>query len=462
MGDKMLKVYFVDDDELIITELKCIIDWSKYDFEICGYSNDPIFAIDDILEKKPSLVICDVQMDELNGLDLAKKVTDMNDDISFCFLSAFDKFDYAVEAIRIGAIRYLKKPIKKEELITLLKEIREKEIVKFEHQLSTLLASTNPYQNYEVAKLFEKSSIFKSNIPFRIVVLYGDIKEFNPILLGASYITLYDDSVTEMYLVYNVNLELIKELIRDKNISAGVSAECNNYNNIVDLLKTAINASKNKFITNKNELIVYKENPNVEKVVNMIKSINHQFELKKFISDLKNIIISNHITSNNIQFIYQTIIYSMIRLGLIEADVDLINVSVLHFYQSIEQMIDDLLMNYKENINHDFNDLLLNEVKEDLKKNLSKKLSLSDYARKYGYNTSYFSQWFKKTCGISFVEYVITERIELAKNLIKYKKHASLKNVAIEVGYDDYYHFSKIFKKYTGLSPIEFQNKIHN
>ena len=232
MGDKMLKVYFVDDDELIITELKCIIDWSKYDFEICGYSNDPVLAIEEILEKKPSLVICDVQMDELNGLDLAKRITDKNDKISFCFLSAFDKFDYAVEAIRIGAIRYLKKPIKKEELVVLLKEIKTKEIVKFEHQLSTLLASTNPYQNYEVAKLFEKSLIFKPNIPFRIVVLYGEVKGINASSLGSSYINLYDDSVTEMYLVYNVNLQLINELINNKNISAGVSAECDNYNNI--------------------------------------------------------------------------------------------------------------------------------------------------------------------------------------------------------------------------------------
>ena len=55
----MLTVYFVDDDILIINELKNIINWNEYYFEIVGYNVDPLLAKEEILQKKPTLVICD-------------------------------------------------------------------------------------------------------------------------------------------------------------------------------------------------------------------------------------------------------------------------------------------------------------------------------------------------------------------------------------------------------------------
>lgn len=456
----MLNVYFVDDDELIIEELKSIIDWNKHNFEICGYSTDPVIAMKDIIALEPTLVICDVQMDILNGLKLAEQVTNINKKINFCFLSAYDKFDYAIEAIRIGAIRYLKKPIKIDELVHLLFEIREKEIEKLTHQLSAILANSNPYQDDELRKLFEQSHLFKSGMTFRIVVLFGDVDDIDISKVGMSRIVLYKDNKMVISLVYDVDLEKLNKITLEKNISIGISSESNNYNNMSYLLKTARIASKNKFITGKHELVEFKENPNVELLINAIKSANYSYDLKKIILNLKKSIIELGITTNYIQMIYQVIIYSLIKFKLIEYDVDIINVSVLHFYHSIDQMIEDLLMNFEEFMEQDLNVILLNEIKADLKKNLSNKISLSEYAGKYGYNTSYFSQWFKKICGMSFVEYVITERIEIAKHLIMNSTHLSLRSVALEVGYDDYYHFSKIFKKYTGLSPIDFQNKV--
>ena len=459
----MLKVYFVDDDELIIEELKSIIDWSKYDFEICGYSTDPIVAIDEILELKPTLVICDVQMDILNGLKLAEKITNINKDTNFCFLSAYDKFDYAVEAIRIGAIRYLKKPVKEDELIGLLKETKEKEARKYSYHLSAILANANPYQNNELRVFFESSPLFRKDEEFNIVVLFGTLDDIDVSSSGTSNIVLYNDSAMEINIIYNLDFDKLKELIHNKHVSVGVSEKANNYHKMGDLLKTARIASKNKFITGKYELIQYRDNPNVDLLIEKIKNINYPYELKKVISELKDSLIQLKITANYIQLIYQVIIYSLTRLKLIEYDREAMNVSVLHFYQSIDNMIEDLLVNFEEVIDQDFNSILINKIKEDINDNLSRKLSLSEYAKKYGYNTSYFSQWFKKTCGISFVEYVINARIEMAKYLITIRPHASLRSIAVEVGYDDYYHFSKIFKKNTGLSPTEFQSNIqHN
>ena len=84
----MRSVYFIDDEYWLLTELKSIIDWKNYGFEICGQSTDPFVAEKEILALKPDLVICDIYMDGMNGFELAEKVRGKNSKIGFCFLVA--------------------------------------------------------------------------------------------------------------------------------------------------------------------------------------------------------------------------------------------------------------------------------------------------------------------------------------------------------------------------------------
>lgn len=120
----MLKVYFVDDEELLLRELVGIIDWNAHGFEICGFNTDPVAAKGEILRLKPALVISDVRMDEMSGLELAEEVAKSEPDISFAFLSAYDRFEYAVKALKIGASDYLTKPISAAELVALANKIK--------------------------------------------------------------------------------------------------------------------------------------------------------------------------------------------------------------------------------------------------------------------------------------------------------------------------------------------------
>lgn len=122
----MFKVYLVDDEALIIEELRYLISWEDYGFHVIGSSTDPVKAEKEILENHPDLVFCDVSMDKMNGFTLFEHVRKQRK-IKFCFLSAFDTFEYAQEAVRLGAIRYLKKPIRTKDLISLLTEVKENE-----------------------------------------------------------------------------------------------------------------------------------------------------------------------------------------------------------------------------------------------------------------------------------------------------------------------------------------------
>lgn len=459
----MLTVYFVDDDELIIEELMQIIKWDNYNYKVCGYSTDAVKAKDEILELCPTLVISDVQMAGLSGLKLAEEVGKENSSITFCFLSVFDKFDYAIEAIRLGAIRYLKKPIRVNELTLLLEETKNKALEKFSHELTSILFSETIKQENMLYKLFDNSLLFEKNLPFRIVVSFGKLNDkidYSPYC--KSYEMFYKDELMQIYIMFNLDIEKFKEVTSLYNVSLGISEEKVDFKSISKQFKDARIASRQEFITEKKEFTVYEENSNVENLIKEIENTANAYELKNILIHLKEKIIKDKIIVNYIQKLYTVIIYSLIRHDVIEYNDIIVNLSAIYFYKSLEEMIQDLLVNFEQSNVEDYNVSLYEEIKKDLEKNLSRKVSLSEYAGKYGYNTSYFSQLFKKMFGTSFAEYLISLKIEKAKELIASKSRLSLRNIASEVGYDDYYHFSKIFKKYTNYTPTEYKDLFYN
>ncbi len=449
----MLTVYFVDDDILIINELKNIINWNEYYFEIVGYNVDPLLAKEEILQKKPTLVICDVQMDGLNGFKLAESIKQLNSHINFVYLSAYDKFDYAVEAIRLGAIRYIKKPLKKEQLINLLLEINTKNQTDFNEQIYNNLVN----HAESIKDLFENNALLPKNESFNIITLNGknhqkvieDIQDIS----SMTYCIYSDENFTSVIVF---NLKNFTSFIQNyPNISSGISPILTNYEHIDKYLRLTRIASKQKFLTGKNEHITIEENNNYLKICNQFKECEKIFELQQLIKNLKENLIKNNIIVYNLQSIYKSIVYALIRFNLV--DKDIFDISVLDEYDNIDDLINDLLNYFNKNDNDDFSELIINEVKNELINNIDKKISLSYFAKKYGYNISYFSQLFKKIVGTSFAEYFILLKMDKAKLLIT-NSSMPLQNIASSVGYDDYYHFSKMFKKYTQYSPTEFRN----
>ena len=98
----MFKVYLVDDEKPIIDELLSIIDWEGLNCSVCGYNTDSITAMQEIIEKKPDILISDINMRGMNGLELVSFVSKELKDLGVILLSAYDLFDYAAEAIRLS------------------------------------------------------------------------------------------------------------------------------------------------------------------------------------------------------------------------------------------------------------------------------------------------------------------------------------------------------------------------
>lgn len=95
-----------------------------------------------------------------------------------------------------------------------------------------------------------------------------------------------------------------------------------------------------------------------------------------------------------------------------------------------------------------------------LTENYEHKISLDQIAHNMYLSPVYISKIFKEETGDSPINYLIKIRLEKAKEILISERNGSIKNIANAVGYEDVYHFSKLFKKYYGISPLHYRRKL--
>lgn len=122
----MLKVFLVEDEFVIREGLKANIPWEQYGYEFVGEASDGEMALPLIRAAKPDVLITDIKMPFMDGLSLSKIVSSEFPKIKIVIISGYDDFEYARQAIEVGAIQYLLKPITKMTLRKTMLEMKEK------------------------------------------------------------------------------------------------------------------------------------------------------------------------------------------------------------------------------------------------------------------------------------------------------------------------------------------------
>lgn len=117
----------IADDELKVCELVThLVNWEGLGMEIIGFAHDGETALDIILNQKPDIVITDIRMPGLSGLEMIKMAKKAQSNSEFIVISGFKQFDYAKEALQYGVSNYLLKPINRKELNYTLAEIQSR------------------------------------------------------------------------------------------------------------------------------------------------------------------------------------------------------------------------------------------------------------------------------------------------------------------------------------------------
>ncbi|MCQ2523082.1 MAG: response regulator [Lachnospiraceae bacterium] len=148
-----LKLVLVDDEPILLKGLINTYDWDSMGFEVVGTAQNGEQAIDVIKEVKPHVVLTDIRMKQISGLDVIESISKEGLDCLFIVLSAYRDFEYAQAACDLGAFAYLLKPIEddklQETMISAYKSVMDK------------IKSSEKYANWENLVMKDSASFLQ-------------------------------------------------------------------------------------------------------------------------------------------------------------------------------------------------------------------------------------------------------------------------------------------------------------
>lgn len=399
-----MKILIVDDEIITIKMLKTLIDWEKLGLELIGYANDGVQAYDILKNQKVDIILSDIRMANMNGIELIKKVSNLYEDVKFILMSAYADFEYAKEAMQLGCSNYILKPIDEIELEKTLRKVIE-----------------------EIRGKEDKK---------RIV----------------------DSSIKKLQL-----FELYKYMKFGKNINS-VLKDVNSYkidfNNYYIILIQQENSSMNDYMrVNSIELFHHKY---IEKLLDEIIVENYKKNYVDFLFDDESCVLivdrvkDEEITlmCKNIQDKFLQEIEIKTKVFFSEKGKELSMLPIL--YEKLEKDILEKLdeNSYEEKKYSEAVEKCLKIIERDYDKNIS----LDEVTKEVAVSKNYFCHIFKKEMNMSIWNYLTKVRLEKAKELLR-KSDMKSYEIAFKVGYDNPSYFSKIFKKIEKMTPNEYREK---
>ncbi|MBZ9689297.1 response regulator transcription factor [Clostridium estertheticum] len=496
----MYKVMLVDDENLIVQGLLNIIEWDKLGLEVTETADNAISAIE-MFEKKPvNIVITDINMPKVTGLELIKKIRSIDEQVKFIILSGYDEFSYAKTAIEYGVENYILKPINEDELQQALIKIvdtmhREKE------KQSRLLSKNRKLIQFINGKI-DKSELCKIqqviNIGLNekrytvssITIAQKGNKEssnINDIIERNTYgkceiIRNYDGQVIiinpwnenstkedVMNYFYCIKDKLLEELDTDIFIGVGDLVDS------IDKLKESYNVAnklKKYILTEGFNICLCKED--ISKIKDNKRSFTKEIELiNKLIIEKNNGKLQDYIielfddcrlTPKNIYDLSIKIIFLTDKISE-EFEIDtkyskdsLSNTIVELCNESTRDNVKAFLIRELEelgrlmNINTIKYSPVIQQIINSVNEKYYEELSLKTLAYQYNINSSYLGQIFTKEIGVSFSEYLNRTKNMKAKELIL-NTNMKINDIAKAVGFSDTSYFYRKFKKYYGVCP---------
>lgn len=135
------KVILVDDEEEVIDVIERKIHWDMLGFDVVGSANNGVKALELVEKQQPDVVITDIKMPYMDGLELSRRLNNDYQNIHIIIFTGFDEFEYAKEAVHLEIEEYMLKPINALELSDCLKRVKNSLDKEREEKLSRKLAN---------------------------------------------------------------------------------------------------------------------------------------------------------------------------------------------------------------------------------------------------------------------------------------------------------------------------------
>lgn len=502
----MIKLLIAEDEHLERKAINFFIDkLYPEEIEIAAEVSNGEEAIFQALENDVDLVLMDIQMPKLSGLDAAEKLKKKAPETEIIILTAHSEFDYAQKSIKIGVSDYLVKPYVeaefKEVIDSALQKIKsQKKEVKKEKKLLEKIKNISPVLEKEIILNIiynTESSLrnflkhkrmlgIKGNKYFFFTVSYQDNKKIETEFYNTlreelknyfAAVISYNGLMNSIFLIIDDQLDSkiksseyqkLEKKIRNNLKTGSREPEINKSSISSDFkeISEVYNQTKNSTADSRFSINNYPYQS--EKRV-FAKIIDKNYELaREEFNKIYDYLLEEE--QNNLNWIksflrrflvflnrrlmeYYSVQQPFLKMESLESEVELIDNPEglkIYFEQIIEKLIEDLSNNTKEQKVQ-----IIETVKDYIEENYQDDISLEDVAEYISFSKYYLSKLFKEVEGINYKDYLIKVRMEAAKE--KLKKGEEIKVVACEVGYSDRNYFSRAFKKYTGISPGKYQ-----
>lgn len=533
----MYRILLADDEGIVLNSLEFIIEKNfsgKYELETAKTGRSAIEAAERF---RPDIIFMDIQMPGINGIDAMREIREFSANVIFVVLTAYDKFDYAKEAIGLGVLDYLNKPVNRKVVVEVIeramKEIdtrreRRQNDLQLKERMETIMPIIENGFIYSILfqeRFDEDIENYKNllgitaSYGYMMAVVFGDRQQGNYMTnaVGTSVRAQMDyyskvreiikdtfpEAVVgnvsankipvfmpagELKVAYNNRIDMIdkaRAAARSMNKATGLSFRIG-FGGVVDKLKDALQSydgalkalySTKGSVAHVDDLsmaVEYEDDYPVEieeaifeklqdgKPEECLAQADKFFDwmVNRYGDDEMSIklkVLEFAITSETVMYRNGGGLYRFnSRKDYLQEVLEIKGYELLKkwYMDKIRSAASVMVRGSEDHTNE-----LIRQAKEYIDNHFHKDMSLDDVSRELNISPYYFSKLFKEETGENFVEYVTGRRMDRAKMLLK-NPDKSIKEICVEVGYSDPNYFSRIFKKYQGVSPTEYKENV--
>ena len=416
-----MNILIVDDEVIVVNLLKKHIHWQSLGMNEVFTAYTAMDAREIVSGNKIDIIVCDIEMPQENGLFFLAWVRESFPDIVKIILTGYPDFKYAQDAINIGVVKYLLKPVGFEELSETVR-LAADEINKRKNE--KLQISSGRQQEPK-----REEKIFYTNL------LTGDILPFPEFI----------DKALKMGCLNREELEP-KGLVYIRLAGAQVEMKNNS------ILLFALSNIAEELFPDITEVHLW---DNIFWIVKTEHDRTQLYEMcELFMSKLKDRFPGE---------IFAYFIYHISLETLSERSKDLKHAAMQ--YRNVGQFIydvDDLIESVMDTENgeqHPSAWAVVENVKDYVHEHYAEDISRQDIESSVHLNGDYLNRIFKKATGYSLVQYIQYYRILVSKRLLAEQK-CTITEAGTKVGFDTPSYFAKVFKKWTNMTPNEYYNSI--
>lgn len=515
----MYRILIVDDEFLVRLGLKTTIDWKAHGYQVVGEASNGHEALEMVETLKPDIILADIKMPSMDGLEFIARVKELSGDMSFIILTNYESFQYAKRAMQLGVSQYLlKSEINPEVLLSALESIRQghTENAQRKHgdgwermkylsrnlsrgQINSTIAPERlempeeglfPKDSYVVLKYFcNISSMTEQSINMLSKTMISLVEAEYPGLTYCEiifqmhyYMTMIVPcgGIEEINAYFSEKSQLIARKIKYYfgSVMRGGISENRGSAEIPKMLNQAENARRRCFF-GKEPFIVFdsgfqvslKEMERVHvsstKLTRMLSEGNFD-ELLAYVHQIFSVLRAQMNYSNVKHAFFDFLSCAKSHLEKLDENTrqilakrfDYDNWNALTSIDEAEDYICDALemLIQRNSENGSEYSVSVRKSISFIEENYGKNITLQDVADHVSITKNYLSMLFKQETGINFVAYLNRFRIEKAKQLLT-TTNMKIYEIADHIGFYSPYYFSKVFKEITRMQCKEYRDK---